>query len=69
MVQVGSEKCILRMFKNFPFILFSSQIWLNWLTDDSHLGHIRKFRKENTGSDKIAKNIKWSFFVCFISAK
>jgi hypothetical protein len=30
------------------FILFSSQIWLYWLTDDRCLSYIRKSKKEKT---------------------
>jgi len=57
MVQVGC----LKIFLSFSF---SSQIWLNWLTDDSHLGYIRKLGNKNTGSNKVAKNIKGSLFFC-----
>jgi hypothetical protein len=41
MVQEGNKKYV-RMFTVFPFMCFvNSQIWLNWLTNDCHLGYIK----------------------------
>jgi hypothetical protein len=44
MFQGGSQKNYLK--KKILFILFNSQIWLYWLTDDRCLSYIRKSKKE-----------------------
>jgi hypothetical protein len=57
MVQVGSQKYI-RMLNFFLSYLVDSQIQLNRITNDHHLGYITKLggkkeKKKNTGVDLI----------------
>jgi hypothetical protein len=53
MVQVGSQIYI-RMLKNFLSYFIDSQIQLNRITDDHHLGYITKL-----GGKKIKENYHW----------